>query len=103
MSSDSPTVQKERPMSGNPFTASVTYQDPKAALDWLARAFGFELTMLIASPDDEHVLHAEMSFGGRGQIGRASCRERVEIEVVAEDLEENATYKTKRSTGRHEK
>lgn len=55
-------------MSGNPFTASVTYQDPKAALDWLARAFGFELTMLIASPDDEHVLHAEMSLGGRGRV-----------------------------------
>lgn len=55
-------------MSDNPFTASVHYRNPKAALDWLARAFGFELTMLIESPDDERMLHAEMSLGGRGRI-----------------------------------
>src|SRR4051794_12063263 len=30
-----------------PFVAAVTYQDTRAALAWLARAFGFELSMLI--------------------------------------------------------
>ena len=34
------------------FTAAVTYRDPKAALDWLERAFGFEVTMAIEGPDD---------------------------------------------------
>jgi uncharacterized glyoxalase superfamily protein PhnB len=43
-------------------TAVVCYQDPKAALAWLERAFGFELYMLI---EDEAgaPLHAEMRFG----------------------------------------
>lgn len=55
-------------MSENVFTASVHYQNPKAALDWLERAFGFELTMLIESPDDDRMLHAEMTYGGRGRV-----------------------------------
>jgi len=55
-------------MSENVFTPSVHYQNPKAALDWLERAFGFELTMLIESPGDDSMLHAEMSAGGRGRV-----------------------------------
>ena len=55
-------------MSQNPFAASVHYQKPKAALDWLERAFGFELTMLIESPDDDRMLHAEMSYEGQGRV-----------------------------------
>jgi uncharacterized glyoxalase superfamily protein PhnB len=55
-------------MSENPFTASLHYQKPKAALDWLERAFGLELSMLIESPDDDSMLHAEMSYAGRGRV-----------------------------------
>ncbi|MFO7285706.1 MAG: VOC family protein [Gammaproteobacteria bacterium] len=55
-------------MSENRFTPAVIYRDPKAAIEWLERAFGFERTMLITSPDEERVLHAEMSLGGRGRI-----------------------------------
>jgi uncharacterized glyoxalase superfamily protein PhnB len=52
-----------------PFVASVSYRDPKAALAWLQRAFGFELSMLIEGPaGDPHAMHAEMSVGGRGRI-----------------------------------
>src|SRR2546430_16526006 len=52
-----------------PFVASVIYRDPKAALAWLERAFGFELSMLIECPDSEpHAMHAEVSAGGRGRI-----------------------------------
>jgi uncharacterized glyoxalase superfamily protein PhnB len=52
-----------------PFVASVSYRDPKAALAWLEQAFGFELTMLIEGPDgDPGMMHAEMSVGGRGRI-----------------------------------
>jgi uncharacterized glyoxalase superfamily protein PhnB len=51
------------------FTSAVFYKDPKAALDWLQKAFGFELTMLIEDPDgDVRMMHSEMSFQGKGRI-----------------------------------
>jgi uncharacterized glyoxalase superfamily protein PhnB len=51
------------------FTSAVFYKDPKAALAWLAKAFGFELTMLIEGPDgDDRFLHSEMSIGGQGRV-----------------------------------
>jgi len=51
------------------FTSSVHYQDPKAALVWLERAFGFEITMAIEGPPDApEMCHYEMSAGGRGRI-----------------------------------
>ncbi|MBX3312890.1 MAG: VOC family protein [Actinobacteria bacterium] len=51
------------------FTAALTYQDPKAALDWLSKAFGFEVTMAIEGPDDDPTMcHYEMAVEGRGRI-----------------------------------
>jgi uncharacterized glyoxalase superfamily protein PhnB len=51
------------------FVPALTYRDPKAALDWLAGAFGFELTMAIDGPDgDASQGHYEMAFEGRGRI-----------------------------------
>jgi uncharacterized glyoxalase superfamily protein PhnB len=51
------------------FVPALSYRDPKAALDWLARAFGFELTMAIDGPDGDAAQgHYEMAFGGRGRI-----------------------------------
>jgi uncharacterized glyoxalase superfamily protein PhnB len=51
------------------FTSAVHYQDPKAALEWLERAFGFEVTMAIEGPDDApDMCHYEMSHEGRGRI-----------------------------------
>jgi len=51
------------------FTSSVHYQDPKAALAWLERAFGFEITMAIDGPPDAPAMgHYEMSAGGNGRI-----------------------------------
>jgi uncharacterized glyoxalase superfamily protein PhnB len=45
------------------FIPSVFYEDPKAALAWLERAFGFETTMLIESPDgDVRMMHSEMRY-----------------------------------------
>ena len=49
------------------FTVAVTYRDTKAALDWLARAFGFELTMAIEG-DDALNSHYEMAVEGHGRI-----------------------------------
>lgn len=57
-------------MDNNPvFTSSVHYQDPKAALAWLEKAFGFEITMAIDGPPEApEMCHYEMSCAGDGRI-----------------------------------
>jgi uncharacterized glyoxalase superfamily protein PhnB len=56
-------------MESPTFTVAVFYRDPRAALDWLARAFGFEVTMAIDDPDgDARGSHFEMAIEGRGRI-----------------------------------
>jgi uncharacterized glyoxalase superfamily protein PhnB len=51
------------------FVPSLTYRDPKAALDWLAEAFDLEVTMAIEGPgDDPMQSHYEMGYQGRGRI-----------------------------------
>ena len=51
------------------FVSSVHYREPKAALAWLERAFGFEVTMAIDGPDEApEMCHYEMSHEGRGRI-----------------------------------
>jgi uncharacterized glyoxalase superfamily protein PhnB len=42
--------------------SAVVYQDPKAALAWLEKAFGFELAMLIEDGEG-NLAHSEMRFG----------------------------------------
>ena len=56
-------------MDSPTFTSSVCYQDPKAALEWLSRAFGFEITMAIDGPPEApQMCHYEMDVGGRGRV-----------------------------------
>ena len=43
-------------------TPAVTYQDPRAALAWLERAFGFETAMVIEDGEGKQV-HSEMRHG----------------------------------------
>ncbi len=51
------------PIQADPtFSSRVAYQDLGAAAEWLAKAFGFETTML-ATNADGRVIHAEMRFG----------------------------------------
>jgi uncharacterized glyoxalase superfamily protein PhnB len=51
------------------FVPALAYREPKAALDWLTRAFGFEVTMAIDGPDgDPTQSHYEMGYEGRGRI-----------------------------------
>jgi uncharacterized glyoxalase superfamily protein PhnB len=51
------------------FTSSVHYRDPKAALDWLERVFGFEITMAIDGPlEAPEMCHYELSCAGAGRI-----------------------------------
>lgn len=47
-------------MSG--LRSAVFYQDPKAALGWLEKAFGFELVMLLEDAEG-NVAHSQMEFG----------------------------------------
>jgi uncharacterized glyoxalase superfamily protein PhnB len=51
-------------------STGVYYQDPKAALAWLEKAFGFETTMIVENPDGT-IGHSEMRFGdGMIMVGR---------------------------------
>src|SRR5574341_2468861 len=55
-------MRKETPMTEfkrNSLTSAVCYRDPKAALDWLEKAFGFEPSMVITDKDG-NIGHAEM-------------------------------------------
>lgn len=52
------------------FRSALFYQDPKAALAWLEKAFGFELSMLLEDAQG-NVAHSQMSFGdGYVMIGQ---------------------------------
>ena len=41
---------------------AIIYRDPSTAIDWLEKAFGFEVTMLIRDSDD-NIVHSELGFG----------------------------------------
>lgn len=43
-------------------SSGVYYQDPKAALEWLEKAFGFEPVMVVIN-EDGTLGHSEMRFG----------------------------------------
>ena len=42
--------------------SALSYKDPRAAIDWLEKAFGFEPTMIITD-DDGNIQHSELSLG----------------------------------------
>lgn len=50
------------PVARASLISALSYQDPRAALAWLERAFGFEVTMLIENADGA-IAHSEMRFG----------------------------------------
>lgn len=43
-------------------SSSLYYEDPRAAIDWLMNAFGFELKLLVEG-DGGEVVHSELVFG----------------------------------------
>jgi uncharacterized glyoxalase superfamily protein PhnB len=55
--------RKEIVMPGPTFVPSVFYKDPIAAVKWLERVFGFELTTLVTDAEGR-LAHSEMSFQG---------------------------------------
>jgi uncharacterized glyoxalase superfamily protein PhnB len=49
--------------TGRPTLSSgLSYRDPRAAIAWLEKAFGFETTMLVEAPDGS-VAHSELRLG----------------------------------------
>jgi len=42
--------------------SAVFYKDPKSAIDWLEKAFGFERAMIITDKDG-NLAHSELRFG----------------------------------------
>lgn len=49
---------------------TVIYRDPRTAMAWLEKAFGFEVSEVLTNGEDQ-ILHAQMSFGdGVIVIGR---------------------------------
>ena len=57
-----------------PITASLAYEDPAAAIEWLTRAYGFRTRIVI--PDESGaVIHAELVYGeGVVMIGPSGAR-----------------------------
>ncbi len=43
-------------------SASIYYDDPLAAIDWLCRTFGFEVRLKVVG-DDGRLQHSELTFG----------------------------------------
>jgi uncharacterized glyoxalase superfamily protein PhnB len=57
-------------------SASLSYADPSVALEFLAKAFGFEIRVRYADPDGS-VAHAELELGeGLVMLGPSSAAER---------------------------
>ena len=73
---------------------ALRYRDPDAAIDWLARAFGFT-EKVVYRGDDGSVQHAELAFGDGNLIMLGGVREdggasdapasRITLYLVVED------------------
>ncbi len=53
---------KPTPVGWPRISSGVFYRDPAAMIDWLCRAFGFEVRIKVVD-DDGHVAHSELTFG----------------------------------------
>jgi uncharacterized glyoxalase superfamily protein PhnB len=48
-------------------SSALCYRDPRAALEWLCRVFGFE-QRLVVEGEDGQVLHSELEYGPDGLV-----------------------------------
>ncbi|HEX9619546.1 MAG TPA: VOC family protein, partial [Polyangiaceae bacterium] len=58
---------KPTPAGWPRITPAVYYEDPKAAIDWLCRAFGFEVRLKVEGEGDT-IVHSELAFGEDGLV-----------------------------------
>lgn len=65
---------KEPPKGWPRISSAVFYDDAPAAIDWLCRAFGFEVRLRVDGPEGE-IVHSELVLGGGvimvGSAGRS--------------------------------
>ncbi|HEY1092375.1 MAG TPA: VOC family protein [Burkholderiaceae bacterium] len=56
---------KPTPAGWPRLSSAIYYEDAKAAIDWLCKAFGFEVRILVEAPEDQGggVLHSELVYG----------------------------------------
>lgn len=76
----------------SPLTPTAFYRDPKAALDWLERAFGFEVSLLLTDAEG-NIAHAEMAWrganigvAGEWTVGRAGMPSRALSPSTLDDV-----------------
>lgn len=55
-------MSQEQSNSVQALSASLTYRDPKGALGWLEKAFGFEIAFMVLD-EDGNLGHSTMAFG----------------------------------------
>ena len=76
---------KPTPAGWPRISQSIYYRDPAAAIDWLCRAFGFELRLKVED-DAGGIVHSELTFGeglvmvggaGRTDHGKEAWQERM--------------------------
>ena len=53
---------KPTPSGWPRMSASVYYDDPRAAIDWLSRAFGFKVRLKVEG-EDGTIQHSQLTFG----------------------------------------
>jgi uncharacterized glyoxalase superfamily protein PhnB len=58
---------KETPPGWPRITPAVYYEEPQRAIDWLCRAFGFEVRLKVEG-EGGRIEHSELSFGPDGLI-----------------------------------
>ena len=69
---------KPTPKGWPRLSASVFYDDPRAAIEWLCKAFGFE-KRLVVEGDDGTIVHSELTFGeGLVMVGGAGTNSKRE-------------------------
>lgn len=66
---------KSTPAGWPRISSSIFYDDPAAAIDWLCRAFGFEVRLKVEGEDGD-IAHSELVFGeGLVMIGGTRRRD----------------------------
>ena len=53
---------KPAPADWPRLSAALFYDDPRGAIDWLCRAFGFSVRILVEGPEGT-VMHSELEYG----------------------------------------
>ncbi len=70
----------------------LRYRDAAAAIDWLCKAFGFEVDDVYQNPDGR-ILHAQLKFGN-GMVMIGSVRNKTDFDAFIRQPDEIGGYET---------